>query len=267
MTLKFSNLANFKPTGEPTDFKVGVYKGTAVEKGSTIEITVEIACGDAKASKAMKAVEGEASFEISEFIGTDKIAFDALKEGDSCTATATGADVTKATHTFKATDDTSGGGAALTIDENGKITAPAGSKVGIEGCDTYLVKWTGTEATMAVANKDAVEEADKLVAGDIYLAGTAAGCTVSAGEHTLSGSGFDDYTPATPLTDQQKEVAADGFTLTGNNKAFQWFATDDTNKASASVAVGAAAGKVMPSGFTNTWKVWILMDGKVQKIN
>ena len=70
LILKFDGLANFKPTEEPADFKVTVYKGSVADNTSTLEITVKITCGDDEASKKVNAVAGVATFKASDFDDT-----------------------------------------------------------------------------------------------------------------------------------------------------------------------------------------------------
>ena len=181
-----TDLANFDHTKKPKDFKVSVHKGDAPDEESTLEITVEIACGtgtDApKASHKVKAAEGVASFTISNFEGEGKINFAGLDKGTECTATATAAGATKGEKEFEVNDpDAPAAQPGITVDEHGRVTVSGGTvNIKLEDCgnEVFLISWANDGAVSVAGAAGLAHDAPGLfVVGDA----SAADCKLSSG--------------------------------------------------------------------------------------
>ena len=270
LTLKFDGLADFKEGADLAEFKVGVYDGSVADDKSTLEITVKITCGDDEASKKANAVAGVATFKASDF---DDIDFTTVVKGKKCSVAATAEGATENKKEVTVLDKTAPAATGLTITDKGKITAPAGSTVTISGCDAHIVKWASAAASMAVANKDSTTG---LAAGDdLYLAGAATGCTLTAGSKTLNT--FTNYTAADAFgattIDTDAEFKPAWTTPNTDDRDFKWFAySSATMKASGDETGHSTTNPVDEvTGLTNTnkatWKIFVLYNGSVEQIH
>lgn len=189
-----TDLANFDHTKKPNDFTVTVNKGDAKDAASTLEVTVEIVCGegaDAKTAKKAKAADkGVASFKVDEF--TD-IKFNELGKGTECTATATAEGATEGEKEFEVNDpDAPAGQPGIAVTDAGMVTVTGGTvNLKLEGCgdEVFLISWAN-DGTVNVAPDAGLAHN----APGLFVVGNAeaAGCKLTSGglkQETLA-----DYT-------------------------------------------------------------------------
>jgi len=275
LILKFDGLADFEVDDSPADFKVGVYKGSVADNTSTLEITVEIVCGDNKASKTVAAEKGVAEFKIDDF---SKAKFTDVAKDASCKATATAEGATKGEKSITATDDPDTGTGPNLV-ATGLITGSGKVKLmnkESETCGAHLVKWTASSGSHTVVTQ--AVGGSGLDLPNVYLSGedanTKCKVTVAGTEVTIAAANY----PATSLGVNKKATsAAATLTFTGAaNKAFDWFleATDNSvtlGKTSGSVASSADAEETV-TGVTSMTadhgnvNIWIKHTGGIEKL-